>query len=476
MIPNTKKTVSEADAASAEFWGHATRRLARQINAGWWLSGWLPLAAVIGLVGIVAMLYARWRAADAAAGVWCGIGVGLLIAGIASWWRCRRTFESEAAARVRLEESLGLRARLSSAAAGVGSWPAPPSPTESRWPVTWQWRRPVAAVAFIAAMLGLAAWVPIAGAGSSRKRVIEKPTDARMVEQWIEELETAKLIEERSVHEIERKIRELTERPAEEWYEHASLEAAGTLKEQTAAEMRQLAENVAAAEEAAASLRAMQESLPQELREALAKNLAAAIQAMELGELEPAGDLAKLLEEMKAADLGQLTPEQWAAIADRLADNRAALHAALSNCRGFDLSEVDGWCEECSGCEPCGECEGCKDGTGCRKVCATCGRLAAGRPGRGGINRGRADAEMSFGEKNDLGTTRAERIRQEIDAKRAAPNEVLAVVDGEHEIDESAYAGPKAGGDIASEGDGGAAVQVDSLLPGEQSAVRKFFK
>jgi hypothetical protein len=464
--------------------GHATRRLARQINVGWWLSGWLPLAAVIGLVGIVAMLYARWRAADAAAGVWCGIGGGLLVAGIASWWRCRRAFESEAAARVRLEESLGLRARLSSAAAGVGSWPAPPSPTESRWPVTWQWRRPAAAVAFIAVMLGLAAWVPIAGAGSSRKRIIEKPTDARMVEQWIEELETAKLIDERSVNEVERKIRELTERPAEEWYEHASLEAAGTLKEQTAAEMRKLAENVAAAEEAAAAMRAMQESLPQELREATAKNLAAAIQAMELGELEPAGDLAKLLEEMKAADLGQLTPEQWAAIAERLANNRAALHAALANCQGFDLSEVDGWCEECSGCEPCEGCEegeegeegeGCKT---CRGRCAACGRLAAraNRPGRGGITRGRGDAEMSFGEKNDLGTARTERIRQEIDAERAAPDEVLAVVDGEHEIDESAYGGPKAGGDIASEGDGGSAVQVDSLLPGEQSAVRKFFE
>lgn len=482
MIPDAKRAdaasiASEADAASAEFWGHTTRRLARQINVGWWLSGWLQPAAVIGLVGIVAMLYVRWRAADAAAGVWYGIAGGLFIAGIASWWRCRRMFESEAAARVRLEESLGLRARLSAAAAGVGSWPPPPSPTESKWPVAWQWRRPAAAVVVIAVMLSLAAWVPIAGAGSSRKRVIEKPTDARMVEQWIEQLETAKVVDERSANEVKRKIRELTERPAEEWYEHASLEAAGTLKEQTAAEMQKLAENVAAAEEAAAAMRSMQDSLPQQLREAIAKNLAAAIQGLELGPLEPAGDLAELLEELAAADLGQLTPEQWAAVAERVAGNRAALHAALAECEGFDPARVDGWCEECSGRKPCGTCDGCRDGKACGTVCGKCGRLSvAGRPGRGGINRGRGDAEMSFGEKNELGTTRSERLRQEIDAQRAAPHEVLAVVDGEHEIDESAYRGPKAGGDIASEGDGGSAVQVDSLLPAEQSAVRKFFE
>jgi hypothetical protein len=458
------------------FWQSATRRLAREINVGWWLADWLPQAAAIGLAGMVVMLAVRWRAADAAPWVWCAIAAALLSASVAAWLRARKRFESEEAARVRLEETLGMHARLTTAAAGVGDWPARPSPEDTRWPVTWKWERPAAAVACIAAMLGLAAWVPIAGASSSRKHVIEKPTDARIVEQWIEELEAAELIDERSADHVEKKIKELTERPAEEWYEHASLEAAGTLKEQTASEMRSLADNVAAAERAAAALQSMHESLPQPLRESLVKELAMAIKGLEIGAIQPAGDLAKLLGELQPADLGQLSPEQLAALAKRLATNRAALHAAIAKCKGFNLADVDGWCEACSGCEPCGECEGCKDGKACRKRCSKCGRCADGLTSRGGISRGRGDAELSFGEANDLGTTRAEKMQQAIDAARAAPDEVLAVVDGDHEVDESAYTGPKAGGGIAGEGDGGSAVQIDALLPAEQSAVKRFFE
>ena len=462
-------------AANAAFWRAATRRLARQINVGWWFSSWLPLAAVIGLAGMVAVLYARWRGAHAAAWAWGGIAVALVAAGAAAWWRVRGRFESEASARVRLEESLGLQARLTAASAGIGEWPALPSPADRRWPVMWQWRQPVAAVAFIAAMLALATWVPIAGANVARRHVIEKPTDARMVEQWVEELRREELIDDQAADAVQRKIQELTERPAEEWYEHATLEAAGTLKEQTASEIRELAENAAAAERAAAGLQSLQESMPAAVRESLAKDLASAFKAIEIGEFKPAGDLAKLLGELAPADLGQLTPEQLAALSKRLAANRKALMAALAKCKGFNLGDVEGWCEECSGCKPCGECKGCKDGKACRKACSTCGRPGL-RPGRGGMNRGRGDAEMSFGERNELGTTRTEKVQQEIDAERAAPDDVLAVVDGEHDVDESAYKGPQAGGGVASDGDGGSAVQVDSLLPAEQSAVRRFFE
>lgn len=467
---------SELDREAGRFWQSAVRRLTLEINLGWWLSTWLPLAAAIGLVGMVAMLYARWRAADAAVWVWAGIGAMLAAAGAVAWWRVRERFESTAAARVRLEEALRLKARLTAANAGVGAWPGPVPRQAMAWPVSWNWQRPVAVVGCLAALLVLAWRVPIAGAGPARRHVIEKPTDARLVEQWIEELRREEIVDERSADEVGRKIKELTERPAEEWYEHASLEAAGTLKEQTAAEIRKLVENLAAAERAAAGLKAFETSLPAPLRDALAKELAAAIQALELGELNSAGDLAELLAELAPADLGQLTPEQLAALAKRLATNRQALLEALANCEGFDLDDLEGWCEECAGCKPCGECEGCKDGKACRKKCTKCGKCLGVKPGRGGINRGRGDAELTFGEKHDLGTKRTEKIDKPVDVERAAPDEVLAVVDGEHEVDESAYTGPRAGGGIASEGDGGSAVQVDSLLPAEQSAVKRFFQ
>lgn len=448
------------ESASAASWQRATHRLTRQINLGWWLSSWLPLAAVIGLVGMVAMLYARWRAAAATPWVAGGIALAFAVAGVVAWWQSRRRFESPAASRVRLEEAFGLHARLTAASSGVGPWPASPSAGDARWPVTWQWRRPAATVGFIAAMLAVSAWVPMAAAVPARSHTIEKPTDARIVEQWIEELQTADVINERSADEVAGRIRELTERPADEWYEHASLEAAGTLKEQTAADMQALADNVVAAERAAEALQAMQATSP--LRESLVADLQNAIQALELGGLQPAGDLSALLGELRPADLGQLSPDQVAELARRLAENRDALRDALGKCQGFNLSECKGLCDNLL--QPCGECEGCKAGKACQK------------PGRGGLTRGRGDAELTFGEQNQLGTDRVERLDQELDAARAAPDAVLAVVDGEHDIDESAYSGPTAGGGIATLGDGGVAVEIEALLPAEQAAVKRFFE
>ena len=108
------------DSSAAAFWQRATRRLARQINLGWWLSSWLPLAAMIGLTGMVVMLYARWRSAEAAPWVWGSITLAFAAAGVAAWWRTRRHFETQATARVRLEESLSLHARLTAATDSLG--------------------------------------------------------------------------------------------------------------------------------------------------------------------------------------------------------------------------------------------------------------------------------------------------------------------------------------------------------------------
>jgi hypothetical protein len=469
---------------AGRFWQASARRLAREINLGWWVADWLPWAFAVGGGGIVAVLLARMQAAaDGAAGsasgdavrrVWWVIAAAAVATGIAAWWRARRRFETPATARVRLEEALGLDARLTAAAAGVGRWPE--RPERIRWPVEWRWRRPAGLLAGLAALLVVAARVPIAGAGGVRRHAIEKPTDVRLVEEWVERLRETELVDERAAREIDRRIEELLERPRENWFEHASLEAAGSLKERTAADLRELAGNLAKAERAAAALEAASAGLPADVRAALAREFAAGKLGLEAGGLEPGSRLAELLRELDAADLAALTPEEWAAIADRLAANRALLREALAKCKGFDLGECEGWCEECADAEPCGACEGCKDGKDCRKACKTCGRSRTARPGRGGVNRGRGDAELAFGQKNDLGTQAVEKLAGRLDPTRAAPDEVLAVIDGDHEVDRTAYEGPRAGGAVADAGDGGSAARVDALLPREQAAVRRFFE
>ncbi|MFM8891654.1 MAG: hypothetical protein ACKOTB_08540, partial [Planctomycetia bacterium] len=346
----------------------------------------------------------------------------------------------------------------------------------SRWPVTWQWRRPTGMIAATAGLLALAWWVPIAGVASARRHVIETPTDVRIVERWLEQLTAERLVDDRAVEEVTRKIGEILERPARRWYEHASLEAAGTLKEQTASEMRELAGNLARAEASAATLNTLGRSLPPTLREALARECGAAIAALDAGGLKPAGDLADLLDDLRAVDLGQLSADDLRAVARGLAAYRRSLEEGLGRCVGVDLGVLDGWCDACAHAAACDACRECQDGKPCGKACAACGRVAGRRPGRGGVSRGRGDAALSFGPESEAGGTRPQRIEQPLDIARAAPDEVLAVVDGEHEVDERAFTGPRAGGSVATPGDGGSAARMDMLLPAEQAAVRRFFQ
>jgi hypothetical protein len=83
---------------------------------------------------------------------------------------------------------------------------------------------------------------------------------------------------------------------------------------------------------------------------------------------------------------------------------------------------------------------------------------------------------MKAGKEEDLGATRRELVTAPTDIERSAAGELLDVVDAEHAIDESTYAGPQAGGSIAPTADGGGPSRVDNLLPREQDAVRRFFK
>jgi hypothetical protein len=97
------------------------------------------------------------------------------------------------------------------------------------------------------------------------------------------------------------------------------------------------------------------------------------------------------------------------------------------------------------------------------------------QPGKGGVNRGRADAPLFFGDKeDDLGTTKLERVEND-DFSKASVGEVLGTGETERELDENA-AGPVAGGAVGSTGRGGEAVSRETLLPDEQAVLKRYFK
>jgi hypothetical protein len=440
----------------SRFWQSASSALARRINLGWWLECWTVWLMAVALAGPVAVLLVRWMRPDQIRPVWIALAAVVIAGALVAWLTERGRFESADASRVRLEDALGMKARLSAAAAGVGEWPA--TVEKIAWPVRWRWQRPVAVLLFTIAMLLLSAWVPVSEGSAFKKRIIEKPSAVKDVEQWVQELRKEQAVEEKSAEEVDKKIADLLKRPVENWYEHGSLEAAGNLKEQTAAGLRELAENLADAQRAASALQAMGDSAPQAVKDSLAAGLGQAASNLAAGGIKPNEQLLQQLQNMKPSDLTGLSKEQMQKLAEQLKKNSETLGKCLGQCQGFDPSGI-----------PTYKIAGGKEGKD--------GPDGDGDPGRGGISRGRGDAEMFFKkDETNLGTKKTETVPMQLDPERAAPADVLAVTDGKHDVDKNAYQGPKQGGAIQNAGDGGSTVWQNSLMPAEREVLKRYFK
>lgn len=440
----------ERDAADdARYWQRRTALLRAQVNAGWWLSAWLQGVLLVAIGGAFAVLWTRWQHEAAVPVVWQGIAGALAVAALAAWWSARPHFESAASARVLLEDAAGLHARLTAAAAGVGPWPARPADGDRRWPVVWRWRRPLALATVVTTMLAAATFVPMATARGIARQVIEKPRDAAVVERWNEALRRDAVIDEASGEAIDRRIADLLERPRDRWYENSSLEAAATLREQTAADLDALARNLDAAREAAARLAAATDGGSAADKAATAAALAAAAERLAGAALRPGTPFDR-------ARLGAgLSAEQCRDLAASLRDNGQRLRAALAQAGGIELTFVESKQDA-----PCNACQGCRMGGPCDHA---------------HVSRGPGATDNRFTDREQRSSARPEQLGVKPDADRAAPGQLLGVVDGDQTPEPEAFTGPQAGGAVADPGAGGSAARVDDLLPGERDTVRRYF-
>lgn len=430
------------------FWQSASRDLARRINIGWWLECWTGWLMGLALAGATAVLVFRWMPVIELRWVWAALAGAGLVSALLAWAWARRSFETSDSARVRLEDALGMKARLSAAAAGIGEWPQPIASLPH--PVKWRLERPLAVLAFGIAMLLAAAWIPVSQREIVKRRIIEKPSAVKDVEKWVEEVRKEKAVDEESLEKTEEKIAELLKRPAENWYEHGSLEAAGNLKDQTADQFRELSQNLAEAERAASALKSAGDSLPQAAKDALSKSLNSAAEGLKSGGMKPNEQLLQQLAQMMGKDAQGLSKEQLQDLADALKQNAEALKEALKNSPELKLAE----------------CQGSGDGD----------EDESGKPAPGGKGGGKkSDPNTLKRNETNLDTKKTEALTTEIDIKRLAPGDVLSVTDGKHDVDKSAT-GIKKGGEIQNAGDGGAAVWQNSLMPSEREALKRYFK
>ncbi len=450
--------------ANERYWRQSVARLSRRIHLGWWLDAFLSLLIPLSLAAAVAVLFARWRWAFELRQLGMVVAAAVLLAGGVALLLMRRRWETRAATQVRLEDALGLKTRLTAAEAGIGPWPRPPA--ELRLPVSWRAGRPAGMAAVCAALLAAAFFVPVSRHLAETPRMIEPPSALREVQDWIDSVKEKDAVNEDSVREVEEKIAELLQRPAQNWYEHSSLEAAEHLRDVTAQDLRQLAQNLADAERAASALAssAAGAGLPQAAKEALSNLLDNASNAMQGGGMQPSADLLDALKNLDPGQLSNLSSEQLKDLANQLAQNQQALQEALKNAPKLDLSGL-----------PTGACKNCGKGPG-QCQCGPHDGEGEG-PGRGGITRGPGTAPLTLDPQDtQLGTDKVEALASRLDAQRLATGDALSVTDGAAKVDPNAYQGTQQSGAAASPGDGGNAVWQNTLLPAERETLKRFFK
>ena len=428
-------------------WERMTRRVARQVNAGWWLERWVPLALGLCVTGALMLFALRTLDRPEVGLLWPCLGALGTLTVVIAWLAGRHRFESVSAARVRLEVALQLRARLTAAASGVGEWPAFPAAAPTL-PIEWQWRRPLSMLAFGAAMLALGAWMPVPPRTAVKPHIIEKPTALKQVEQWVDELRKEEAVNSQNLTEVEQKMEELLRRPNDQWYEHASLEAADHLRDETGKSLQELGAQLEQTQGSLNTLAALGTQMSEEAKKGLSKQLQNNLNGLRSGAMQANGDLAEQLKNLDPKTCSGMSKEQMQKLAERMKQNADALRKALANAPQYGF-------KECKQGDKPGKGEG---------------------PGKGEANRGRGDADLTVRkDETQLNTSAADKLTSMIDPERITPGDLLEIQDTKPTTEKN-YTGPQAGGVLQSTGDGGAAVEKATLVPSERAVLKRFFK
>ena len=308
-----------ASTTSEQYWRGKAKRLANQVNCGWFIQRWVTIAVPSFTLGAAGILLARYQGWEPSHTVLLSAGGGALLATLlGAWWWARKHFLQAADAMVRLEAKLGLNSTLSAAAEGICGWPDPdPAPSPELADYQWRWARVLLPGALAAACLAAALLVPI-GSSNALATTTQEPAAWGQMEDWLETLEEEEIVEPDSAEEIREQIDSLRDRPEGEWFSHHSLEAGDSLQEALQNSIQQLAQGLSMAEQALGQLPSPGAAASEGMREKLAEQYA---EAMEQLASNPLALNSKLMEQLSQLDPSQLKPlskEQMDELRERL--------------------------------------------------------------------------------------------------------------------------------------------------------------
>lgn len=428
------------------FWLRRADLLRTRINTAAWFAAFLPWWIAAGIVACCAILWARgvgFRPDAAALSAAFAAAAGAAIA----WWRCQPHRFSRRDALVRLEAALGLRNRLTSAADGVGTWPEPLPAADAR--LRWRWDR-LALPPLLAAALPLAAWfIPLPRSEAAAPPPAEKPAAWADVERWTDTLKQERIADRSAIEKLREQLATLADRDPAKWYDHASLEAGDSLRQETRAGLEALERNLSKAADALDALSKFGDHISPEQRDALAQLAAEALAGLESGKIpfDPER-LAELKKALDASKLKNIEPETFRQLVASI--RKAASDCA--SCQGIGKRDMDSAAAAILGMH----------GDGTSNPAGDAG------PGWGG-----GPAPLTRKKASDLGSRETEAVASE-DLSRALPDDVIGLSIGEHETDDAARS-TESGGTFSNPGTGGERAWQQQFDPAEQRVVERFF-
>lgn len=434
---------------SERCWLREAAVVARRVNTGWWLGRFNLLLSLALIVFAVVVLTTRtWLPYWFQSFVPFAILIGLVAASaIFAWFWSRGRFIGKEEALARLDDRLNLNNQLSSANREVCQWPEHFALNGDDIGLKWRWEVAILP-GVLAFLLVLAAWfVPIIELKGTEETLTHEPNAWGQIEEWLATLQEEQLTDPSSIEEIEGKIAELRDQPEKDWFEHASLEASDTLKEEVGRDIQDLARNLGIIERDLDALKTFSTQLSDAGKEMLLQEMEDAMKNLAMNSMGLNSDLAKQLSQVDPSQISEelmnsLNSEQMQELQNQLAEKLES----LGNMNGLPPMAEGGWQLNSSDL----------------------------LPGQGGNSSGQADAPLFYGEEDDLRTNNVEKITNK-DLSRASLGDLLSVGETQHEEDER-VSGSQAGGRVFSNGRGGEAVWRESLIPEEQALLKRYFK
>jgi hypothetical protein len=435
--------------ADAQAWRHRAAVLAAKLNFHHWLSRVVPKLFFLLAAGALAELLRREMNAPSRF-VAAFILLGAAVVGGWAWLEARRHFCRPGQALVRLETVLGLHNRLSCAEAGIVPWPRA-SQERVHDGYNPNWKQILAPVLAGIVFLYAAHLIPVygikAGAASG---AISEPPDFAQVQNWLNALKAADLIEPDKLQDMQTALDKLRQKSPQDWYTQSSLEAGDSLKELMEQSMNSLEQGLDQADQSVQAMQAGQQDPAG----------ASSLQAMQ-EKLSQAGDnLAsgnlplkrELVDSMKGGGSSDktLSASQMADLEKKLAQGKLAAQTAPKMNGGFGQEMDD----------------------------AMSHGLARGRSERGapgGLGGGTSTAPLVLQQRDRETPQGALTAVNNDDMSRTSLGETIKITASTPKVDPNALEAPDSAGSAHVSGTGGEAVWRSTYDPQEADVLSRFF-